>query len=141
MDIKTTVNELCKRYNTRNPYRLASELGIILMYGENMETVRGFYLYDSRIKLICIGNNLPDYMEKFVIAHEIGHSIMHRQSSAPFLQSTFLSVDKLEIEANKFAAELLITDEDLQEHWEYSIDELAMFYGLPKEIVELRLKN
>lgn len=106
-----------------------------------METVRGFYLYDSRIKLICIGNNLPDYMEKFVIAHEIGHAIMHRQSSAPFLQSTFLSVDKLEIEANRFAAELLITDEDLQEHWEYSIDELAMFYGLPKEIIELRLKN
>ena len=60
MDIKTTVNKLCKRYNTRNPYRLASELGIILMYGENMASVRGFYLYDSRIKTICIGNNLAD---------------------------------------------------------------------------------
>lgn len=26
-------------------------------------------------------------------------------------------------------------------HREYSIDKLAMFYGLPKEIIELRLKN
>ncbi len=24
---------------------------------------------------------------------------------------------------------------------EHSIDELAMFYGLPKEIIELRLRN
>ena len=65
---------------------------------------------------------------------------MHKQSSAPFLQSTFLSLDKMEIEANKFAAELVIPDEEIMEHWEYTIDEWAMFYGLPREVVELRFR-
>lgn len=140
MDIRNTVNVLCEKYGTRNPYKLIDEMGIILQYGEKMDTVRGFYLYDSRIKLICIGNNLPAYVERFVVAHELGHSILHKQSSAPFLQSTFFSKDRYEIEANKFAAEMIITDDDIGEHWEYTIDEWAMYYGLPREIIELRFK-
>ena len=140
MDIKNIVDLLCRKYKTRNPYTLASELGIIVQYGEKMDKVRGFYLYDSGIKLICLGNNLPNCTERFVLSHEIGHAILHKQSSAPFLQSTFLSVDKMEREANKFAVELIITDEDLQEHWEYTIDEWAMYYGLPREIIELRFR-
>ena len=140
MDIKNIVDIICRKYKTRNPYTLASELGIIVQYGEKMDKVRGFYLYDSGIKLICLGNNLPNCTERFVLSHEIGHAILHKQSSAPFLQSTFLSVDKMEREANKFAVELIITDEDLQEHWEYTIDEWAMYYGLPREIIELRFR-
>ena len=140
MDIKNIVDILCRKYKTRNPYTLASELGIIVQYGEKMDKVRGFYLYDSGIKLICLGNNLPNCTERFVLSHEIGHAILHKQSSAPFLQSTFLSVDKMEREANKFAVELIITDEDLQEHWEYTIDEWAMYYGVPREIIELRFR-
>ena len=140
MDIKNIVDILCRKYKTRNPYTLASELGIIVQYGEKMDKVRGFYLYDSGIKLICLGNNLPNCTERFVLSHEIGHAILHKQSSAPFLQSTFLSVDKMEREANKFAVELIITDEDLQEHWEYTIEEWAMYYGLPREIIELRFR-
>lgn len=138
MDIKEKVNRLCTKYKTRDPYRLLQELNIILQYGEGMETVRGFYLYDSRIKLICIGNNLPDYIERFVIAHEIGHSILHKRSSAPFLQSTFISVDKLEREANKFAIELLMSDDDIKEHPDFTTGEWAMFYGVPEDIIKLR---
>lgn len=140
MDIKDTVQQLCTKFNTRSPYELVDELGIILQYGEGMDSVRGFYLYANRIKLICIGNNMPSYLERFVIAHELGHAIMHKHSSAPFLQSTLLSVDKLEIEANKFATELLIPDEMLLEYPDFTVDQWAMFYGLPREIIELRLK-
>lgn len=140
MDIRSVVDNLCRKYKTRNPYELIDAMGIILQYGENMEKVRGFYLYANRIKLICVGNGLPEHIERFVISHELGHAVMHKQSSAPFLQSTFLSLDKMEIEANKFAAELVIPDEEIMEHWEYTIDEWAMFYGLPREVVELRFR-
>ena len=140
MDIRSVVDNLCRKYKTRNPYELIDAMGIILQYGENMEKVRGFYLYANRIKLICVGNGLPEHIERFVISHELGHAVMHKQSSAPFLQSTFLSLDKMEIEANKFAAELVIPDEEIMEHWEYTIDEWAMFYGLPREVIELRFR-
>lgn len=49
-------------------------------------------------------------------------------------------MNRYEIKANRFAVELFITDLDLMEHWEYRIDELAMFYGLPREIIELRFQ-
>ncbi len=140
MDIRNIVDKLCRKYKTRNPYELIDAMGIILQYGEHMKKVRGFYLYANRIKLICVGNELPEHIEKFVISHELGHAVMHKQSSAPFLQSTFLSLDKMEIEANKFAAELVISDEEIMEHWEYTIDEWAMFYGLPREVIELRFR-
>jgi Zn-dependent peptidase ImmA (M78 family) len=65
---------------------------------------------------------------------------MHPDCNTPFLQSTFYSVDKLEIQANKFAAELIIQDIELMEHWDYTIAQWAAFYGLPREIIELRLK-
>ena len=140
MDIRSVVDNLCRKYKTRNPYELIDAMGIILQYGENMEKVRGFYLYANRIKLICVGNGLPEHIERFVISHELGHAVMHKQSSAPFLQSTFLSLDRMEIEANKFATELVIPDEEILEHWEYTIDEWAMFYGLPREVIELRFR-
>ena len=140
MDIRSVVDNLCRKYKTRNPYELINAMGIILQYGENMEKVRGFYLYANRIKLICVGNGLPEHIERFVISHELGHAVMHKQSSAPFLQSTFLSLDRMEIEANKFATELVIPDEEIMEHWEYTIDEWAMFYGLPREVIELRFR-
>ena len=140
MDIRSVVNNLCRKYKTRNPYELIDAMGIILQYGEHMDNVRGFYLYDNRIKLICVGNDLPSHIERFVAAHELGHAVMHKQSSAPFLQSTFFSVNRLETEANKFATELVIPDVDIMEHWEFTIDEWAMFYGLPREIIELRFR-
>lgn len=89
MEVRDIVEQLCKKYKTRNPYELVNEMGIILQYGEGMDNVRGFYLYANRIKLICIGNNMPEYMEKFVVAHELGHAVMHKHSSAPFCRRLF----------------------------------------------------
>ena len=140
MDIKKIVKDLCQKYQTNNPYELVRSMGIILQYGEKMEGVRGFYLYDSRIKLICISNNLPHYIERFVVAHELGHSVLHKQSCAPFLKTTFLSVDRMEIQANKFASELIISDSSLMECKDYTISQIAGLYGLPVEIIKLRLK-
>ena len=48
-------------------------------------------------------------MQRTVCAHELGHAVLHTHANTPFLRkNTFFSVDKLEIEANTFAALLLI---------------------------------
>lgn len=139
MEIKNTVQSLCHKFNTANPYKLADDLGIQIYYYD-LGTIRGYYYKAFNIKQIFLHNGLAEHIEKFVLAHEIGHSVMHPNCNTPFLQSTFYSVNKLEIQANKFAAELIIQDIDLMEHWDYTIAQLAVFYGLPREIIELRLK-
>lgn len=53
-------------------------------------------------------------------AHELGHAIMHPDANTPFLRKcTGLLISKMEIEANKFAAELLIDDEVFLEFQEF----------------------
>lgn len=140
MDIKKIVERLCYMHRTNSPYDLAKCLDIHIKF-DNLGTIQGYYHQMCKIKHIIINNQLPEHLRKFVLAHELGHSVMHPKCNTPFLQSTFFSVDKLEVQANKFAAELIIQDIDLMEHWDYTLDQWAMYYGLPREIIELRLDN
>ena len=34
MEVRDIVEQLCKKYKTRNPYELVNNMGIILQYGE-----------------------------------------------------------------------------------------------------------
>ncbi|WP_418534933.1 ImmA/IrrE family metallo-endopeptidase [Gallintestinimicrobium sp.] len=56
--------------------------------------------------------SLSESEQRFACTHELGHVPLHPDANTPFLTKyTYLSVDKYEIEANKFALELLIPDE------------------------------
>lgn len=140
MDIKEKVQHTVKKYNTRNPYELAERMGIIIHRCE-LGKIRGYYYYAYRIKQIFLNCNLSKEQENFVLAHEIGHSVLHPTANTPFLkESTFLSVDKMELEANKFAMELLLPDAELHQYQDLTLDQLSRMLGYNKFLIELRLK-
>lgn len=58
----------------------------------------GLYLYLGKTKLILINSNLSDSKKKIVLAHELGHAILHTKSSCAFNLTD--STAKAEIEAN-----------------------------------------
>jgi Zn-dependent peptidase ImmA (M78 family) len=79
------------------------------------EEIKGFYKYDKHNKYIFINNNLDDSAQKFVCAHEFGHSQIHSRVNTPFLRkNTLFSTDCVEVEANRFAFELLIPDDSFE---------------------------
>jgi len=132
------VSKIIKKHNTRNPIDICTNLGIIVLY-ENLGSINGYYNTAFRQKFIHININLPIYKQKFTAAHELGHALLHPKSNTPFLkENSFLSVDKLEIEANKFAVNLLISDEDLIEYEEFTIGQLSMVFGCHEELIQLR---
>lgn len=137
MDIKEKVQYLAKKYDTHSPYELADYLGICV-YRIPLGSIRGYFYGERRIKQIFLNNELSDHTERFVLAHEIGHSVMHPKSNTLFLQNTLFSTDRLEIQANKFAIELLLPDRTLMEHPDYTMQNWASLYGLPLEIIELK---
>ena len=97
------------------------------------EEIKGFYEYDRRNKYIFINNNLDDASQKFVCAHEFGHSQLHPRVNTPFLRaSTLVSTDKIEREANRFAINLLLYDKDFEDY-ETKFDILRE-NGIPYEI-------
>lgn len=140
MDIREIVESTVKKYNTRSPYELADYLDINIIRCE-LGTIRGYYFKKYRIKQILLNCNLEYNMEKFVLAHEVGHSIMHPDINTNFWnECTSLPTKRLEMEANKFAVELLIPNEFILENWQYTTSQLARITGYSEELIKLRLK-
>lgn len=141
LNIKTKVNDLIQKYDTNNPFDIAKHVNILVVF-ENLGSVNGYYNKQLRMKQIHINHNLPNHMQIFTASHELGHAILHPNENTPFLRNfTFLSVDRLETEANKFAVELLIPDDELNEYIQmsYSIEQIARIYGYSKELIKLKL--
>lgn len=140
MDVKAIVESVVEKYGTRSPYELASLMNIQL-YKSELGDIRGYYIKAYRVKQIYLNCNLESHEKEYVLSHEIGHAIMHPDSNNPFLRgNTYLSVNRLEVQANKFAVELLIPDSLLLEYWHFSTEQIARLTGYREELIELRLK-
>jgi Zn-dependent peptidase ImmA (M78 family) len=143
LDIREEVAYLKRYYKTDDPFDVIRAKNILLLY-EELGLIKGYYNRVLRQKQIHINCNLEGNQRIFTATHELGHAIMHPKANTPFLlANTYQSVDKLEIEANKFAVEFLITDETLYEYLkyqEYTLDQVSRLLGYQKELIELRLK-
>lgn len=120
-NIKLRVNNLIRKYNTKNPYKLCSKMNINIFFMDLGE-IKGYYKKVLRNKYIVINDNLDDYSKKIVLCHELGHAVLHCNKKINFMKNNFLYYsDELENEANEFAAELLskqyeiLTDELIKE--------------------------
>jgi hypothetical protein len=131
--------EIADRYDTNNPFEIARERDIRILYA-SMKTTFGFYVRYHRTQNIILNDALSDGMQQFVCAHELGHSILHADLNVPKLtRYTMFSRDKFEMQANTFAVELLLPDGFLREYADCSIYQLAQSVGVPEEFVGLKL--
>ena len=141
MNIQSTISHLIKKYGTDNPFELADAMNIAIFY-EDLGTINGYYNKPLRMKQIHINAALEEHMKKFTCAHELGHTVLHPGASTPFLRAkTFLSIDKMEIEANTFAVELLIPNVLIQENSYLTSKQLSKLLGYQQALIELRLKS
>lgn len=140
MNIRQRVDKLVRLHQTRNPFEIIKGMNVILIF-HPLEGIRGFYQYFQRNNIIYIDENLPKSEQIFVCAHELGHMVLHKDSNALFMDSrTHLNVDSYEIEANKFAIELLISDDVLKENREFTIEQLSRMLGYHEKLIKLRLQ-
>lgn len=138
--IKDAVKKLIKKYNTAEVYDLVEKMDIIFLRVPLDPSVNGFYQYFKRNKLIYINDKLNYYMERHVLAHELGHAVLHPKNNITYLEcNTFYSKDNLELEANAFACELLITDDLIIKYENYTIDEISEITHIPKELIKLKI--
>ena len=130
---------LIQRYKTKNPIDLAKSMGIIVIF-EPLGEINGYFNTAFRQKIIHINSELSYHKQIFTAAHELGHALLHPHANTPFLrESTLFSVNKLEIEANKFAVDFLISDEDIRNIKHLTIEKMAIYFGIHKKLMELRL--
>lgn len=139
-DIKKLVNRYVKKYGTRNPFELAGKMNIQIQIGS--PGCSGCYMYLKKHRYIFLDQNLDEREMIQVMAHELGHAIMHRNQNCYFIRNkTLLLNSKTEREANYFAAELLISNEDVLTYGEYTVSQLARILGYDEKLVELKLNK
>lgn len=117
--MKTAYEEVAKlqrRYGTSNPFKLLSNIGAKVILSSNYKKLKGFCYVSNRIPYVVINDNLPEEEQRIVAAHELGHLRLHRDRLQMAFMTTELlqyTKDTTELEANMFAADLLITDEEV----------------------------
>lgn len=137
-------NFTVKKCKTRDPFQIAKEKNIILVYAHLID-IRGFYQYFQRQHIICIDQDLSDQQKKFVCAHELGHMMMHKNANKVYMDTqTFFNTNKFETEANTFAVNLLIPDETIMEIFDNqncTLEYMSRMLGYNQKLIELRMKT
>ena len=79
-EIVKIVNKLIDRCGTRDPYKVAKELGINIIY-RNFDKQRGAYKVILKNRFVFLKNGMHPVVEQIVLWHEIGHDVLHRQEA------------------------------------------------------------
>lgn len=118
--IVKAVEKLMNKYREHDPFKLCQAMGIKLIYsslGTANDAIKGFFLESKRIMTITINTDLPQIMQKFIVCHELGHAVLHRKSGIHAFHEVGLFDESsiYEKEANLFAAELLLEDDEVMQ--------------------------
>lgn len=140
--IKKLVNSLVEAQNTRDPFIIAEKNDINIVYlPKDFSSVKGSSIVKSNKAVIMVKEGLPIAEQKFIVAHELGHIFLHSGLNFYFItEHTYFPISKFEFEANIFAVELLISDNDIMSYRydEYSSEQLSKILNVPPFAVKLK---
>ena len=114
--ITRKADELTRKFKTRNPYELCDALGVSIRLKDLGQDIKAYYFYHSRIRNIVLNIRVSETIRKILAAHELGHDRLHQRIAMlkGFQEiELFNMAQPTEFEANVFAAEVLIEDEEL----------------------------
>lgn len=146
-DVYKTTTDLIRKYGTNDPFKLADNMGIMVQMCDNFKTLKGIYMVIKRKRVIMINANLPVRKQRIVCAHEIGHDMMHRSLAKNNVLQEFMLYDmtaRTEYEANMFAADILISDQEVLElacHYGYDMEQIAKALNSDINLIGIKIGN
>ena len=110
-----------RKARTADPYELAEQLGITVKY-KSFGDLKGTYFISKRQPFIILNDTLDEVMERVVIAHEIGHHLLHRHIAV---------------------GNFLITDEDVISLAEeqYTSEQAACILKVPHQLILIKMED
>lgn len=144
MNIEYKVKDLIKKYNTSNIKELVDHLDISIEYQDfKAKTLDSRLMIVDSKGYIFVRSDLDCAYENFLIAHELGHYVLHYDENISFNFIRRVYKTRLEREANEFAIRLLMFEElhnikDI-ENIEFIVKEkgipLKIWYSLNEKII------
>lgn len=112
MNIEYKVKDLIKKYNTSNIKELVDHLDISIEYQDfKAKTLDSRLMIVDSKGYIFVRSDLDCAYENFLIAHELGHYVLHYDGNISFNFLRRVYKTRLEREANEFAIRLLMYKE------------------------------
>lgn len=141
-----------------NVEAIAANFGINVRREPLDDTTSGVIVIKNGRAVIGVNQDHHYYRQRFTIAHELAHFFLHSDKQEVFVSSSFSfyrdtksadRTDWYEIEANAFAAELLMPENIIKEYLERGIDldnelaikRLARKFEVSQKALTYRLMN
>jgi len=142
--IKDIVAGLVEHSGTSDIYTICDFLNIEIIKKTNINS-KSYYVRDSfGSEIIYLKPGLNPKKEKAIIAHELGHAILHTDLSTAFFAGNRLANKcKIEKQADYFAATLLTWEIDLDNYsWDgQTIDQLAEEIDVTTDLLKIKSNN
>ena len=138
---------LVKRCGTRDPFEIARQIGVEVLFCDGFNSMKGMYRVIKRNRFIFINRDLTPQTQRIVCAHELGHDQLHRDLARTGALHEFMLYDmttKPEYEANIVAAEILLdTDEalDCVYNYGYTSEQIAKAMETDINLVALKVAH
>jgi Zn-dependent peptidase ImmA (M78 family) len=144
-----------------NVQKISTKFGIQIHPYTEEGNLSGFLYQDEKMKLIGVNKQHHKNRQRFTIAHELGHFVLHSQETTYLDKPSFFGrnneissagTEIKEVEANSFAAELLMPKHFIEMDWEVFdtsifnsiedvVDWFAKRYQVSTHAMTLRLNN
>ncbi len=122
------------------PEVIAYGLGIELYFYELPSQISGILYNHKNNPMILINKKDNLLRQRFTIAHEIGHFLLHDSNSKIYFDYP-IENSKIEREANTFAASLLLPDFLLKRYLSLSLEKISNIFYVSRKVTEIRLRE
>jgi Zn-dependent peptidase ImmA (M78 family) len=138
--INECISGLIELYKTKDIYELYKCFNIKIIYVENncilLQGNDAVYLRSCmNNEVVYIKDGLIFKYEKFVLAHELAHALLHTKIYYASFNKKLLNNDKYEAQANYFAFKLLEITIDPNRFKGYSITQISKILCVPQNIL------
>ncbi len=106
------------------------------------EELLGFAFATKKTQVVKVNERLHRFGQRMVLAHEISHLLLGHPNALYLCEVGDWWYSRIEVEAQKGAAILLIPEKPLVEMARrgYSVREMQDFFEVPGELIELGLR-
>ncbi len=139
LNIPQIVEKTVKKYGTSDPFEICDRMDIKVIRQELPDNVNGFFVKILKNYVIILNESCPHEFSRFVLAHELGHIIIHGGTNSIDMRlNTNLCVEKHERQADCFAGCLLLKYSGLCNDaidGQVTSEMLSMVTGVPEDVV------
>lgn len=139
------VKAIIKTYQSRDPKEILEAMGVHLIAFKSNTKLLGMYKIIEGISFVFYNPYVDESIKNMVFAHELGHHIYHKnQAGEGAIEYELFDIrSDMELEANIFAAHLLLDENKIMEDVKegYTYNQLASIYCVNVNLMIFKLNE